>query len=60
VSAIDLPGKPFYDPVADAALFETLMAEVVQTASRRIISLSSDINAPEFAAALVAAYHDIA
>jgi uncharacterized protein (UPF0261 family) len=60
VSAIDVAGKPFYDPAADAALFETLTAQVVQTASRRIVRLPCDINAPEFATALVAAYRDIA
>jgi uncharacterized protein (UPF0261 family) len=60
VSAIDVAGMPFYDPAADAALFETLTAQVVQTASRRIVRLPCDINAPEFATALVAAYRDIA
>jgi uncharacterized protein (UPF0261 family) len=59
VSAIDLPGKPFHDPAADAALFETLLAQVVPTDRRRIIRLPCDINAPEFADALVAAYREI-
>ena len=60
VSAIDLPGKPFHDPEADAALFETLVAQVVPTASRRVVRLPYDINDPAFAAALVAAYREIA
>jgi len=60
VSAIDLPGKPFHDPAADAALFETLLAQVIPTATRRIIRLPFDINAPEFADALVAAFREIA
>ena len=31
VSALDAPGQPFYDPEADAALFEELEAAVAQT-----------------------------
>ena len=60
VSMIDTPGLPFYDPEADAALFETLKANVVQTPSRRLVSLPHNVNDPEFAAALVAAFREIA
>jgi uncharacterized protein (UPF0261 family) len=60
VSMIDTPGLPFYDSEADAALFETLKANVVQTPSRRLVSLSHNVNDPEFAAALVAAFREIA
>lgn len=60
VSALDLPGQPFHDPAADAALFETLAAQIVQTTSRRIVRIPCDINAPAFAAALAAAYREIA
>src|SRR5262249_40104746 len=36
VSAIDAPGQPFYDPAADAALFEALEGTVRQSAARRL------------------------
>lgn len=60
VSAIDVSGQPFYDPVADEALFGTLKDRVISTDQRRIISLPYPINAPEFSTALVAAFHEIA
>ena len=34
VSLIDAPGQPFHDPEADAALFDTIEAEVVPTRDR--------------------------
>ena len=36
VSALDAPGQPFWDPAADAALFETLTAELAQTDRRKL------------------------
>jgi uncharacterized protein (UPF0261 family) len=60
VSALDAPGQPFHDPVADAALFDTLEACVVQTPDRRLLRLPYGVNDSEFSAALVAAYHEIA
>jgi uncharacterized protein (UPF0261 family) len=59
VSAIDTPGHAFHDPAADAALFETLAAEVIPTASRRVVRLPHAINDPAFSSALVAAFHEI-
>ena len=59
VSAIDVPGQPFHDPAADAALFAALEATVAATARRRIERVPHDINDPAFAAAVVAAYDDI-
>jgi uncharacterized protein (UPF0261 family)/ABC-type multidrug transport system ATPase subunit len=53
VSLLDMPGKPFHDPAADAALFKALEATVRQSERRRIISLPYDLNDPAFAAALV-------
>jgi uncharacterized protein (UPF0261 family) len=53
VSAIDAPGKPFHDPEADAALFETLEKTVKQTPRRRIVRLPQHINDAAFAAAAV-------
>jgi uncharacterized protein (UPF0261 family) len=48
VSAIDAEGKPFWDPEADAALFDAIRAGV--PADRRI-ELDLHINDPEFARA---------
>ncbi|MEZ5824434.1 MAG: Tm-1-like ATP-binding domain-containing protein [Geminicoccaceae bacterium] len=53
VSMIDVPGKPFHDPEADAALFETLRKEVKETENRKLVSLPHNINDPAFSAALV-------
>ncbi|MBV9812983.1 MAG: Tm-1-like ATP-binding domain-containing protein [Acetobacteraceae bacterium] len=60
VSAIDVPGQPFHDPDADRALFDSLMAHVVQTESRRVVRLPYAINDPPFVEALVAAFRSIA
>ncbi len=53
VSLIDAPGKPFHDPEADRALFDTLAARIVATPDRRVIRLPYAINDPAFAAAVV-------
>lgn len=53
VSALDVPGQPFHDPVADAALFDALEATVRQTARRRLLRVPHPINSPEFAALAV-------
>jgi uncharacterized protein (UPF0261 family)/ABC-type branched-subunit amino acid transport system ATPase component len=59
ISALDAPGKPFHDLAARSALFAALVATVRQTSSRQLISLPHHINAPEFAAALVAAFRNL-
>ena len=59
ISALDAPGQPFHDLAARSALFAALVATVRQTSSRRLISLPHHINAPEFAAALVAAFRNL-
>ena len=51
VSALDAPGQPFWDPDADAALFETLASEFRQTDRRRLVRLPFHINDPNFAQA---------
>ncbi|MFM9963329.1 MAG: Tm-1-like ATP-binding domain-containing protein [Planctomycetaceae bacterium] len=56
LSAIDAPGHPFHDPVADTALFEELERSVEQTEQRRIKRLPLHINDAEFAAALVSEF----
>jgi uncharacterized protein (UPF0261 family) len=59
VSSLDAPGKPFHDLTARAALFTAIEQTVRQTASRQIIRLPHHINAPEFAAALVASFYSL-
>jgi len=53
VSALDAPGQPFYDPDADAALFEALESAVLTGPARLIRRLPFHINDKEFARALV-------
>ncbi|CAI7836854.1 unnamed protein product [Closterium sp. NIES-53] len=53
LSALDAPGMAFWDPAANAALFEELETHVEHTDSRKIIRLPHHINDPAFAAALV-------
>jgi uncharacterized protein (UPF0261 family) len=60
VSALDAPGEAFYDPEADAALFAALEHAVEQSEKRRLIRLPHHINDPQFAAALVENFREIA
>jgi uncharacterized protein (UPF0261 family) len=60
VSLIDVPGQPFYDPDADAALFDELAKRLHLTAERRLIRLPYAINAPEFSDALLNEYLELA
>jgi len=60
VSAIDAPGQPFYDPDADAALFDALERHLQQTGQRKLLRLPLHINDPQFADALVAQFCEIA
>jgi uncharacterized protein (UPF0261 family) len=53
VSALDAPGQAFWDPAADAALFDTLESELRRTARRKLMRLPYHINDPEFAQAAV-------
>ncbi|MDX2204926.1 MAG: ABC transporter permease [Hyphomicrobiaceae bacterium] len=59
VSALDAPGQPFHDLAARSALFAAIVGTVRQTASRQVILVPHHINAPEFAAALVAAFRNL-
>jgi uncharacterized protein (UPF0261 family)/ABC-type branched-subunit amino acid transport system ATPase component len=52
VSALDAPGKPFFDPDANAALFGAIADTVRITANRQLIRLPYHINDPAFAQAL--------
>jgi len=53
VSALDAPSQPFWDPEADAALFDTLTNELHQTERRQLMRLPFHINDPNFAQAVV-------
>ena len=59
VSALDAPGQPFFDPHADAALFDALERGIEQTGRRRLVRLPHHINDPQFAAALVQHFREI-
>ncbi len=59
LSAIGVAGMPFHDRQADAALFETLRAQVRTGPQRRLIDLPWAINDPLFASAMVDAFLDI-
>jgi uncharacterized protein (UPF0261 family) len=58
VSALDIEGGEFWDPDADAALFDA--AERTLEDKSRIVRLPYHINDPAFADAAVAAFREIA
>ncbi|MEZ5668980.1 MAG: ABC transporter permease [Alphaproteobacteria bacterium] len=60
VSALDVPGQPFHDPAADAALFAAIEDGVEAGGNRQVLRVDAAINDPAFAAALVAAFRAIA
>jgi uncharacterized protein (UPF0261 family) len=59
LSSIDIPGQPFYDPAADAALFDELDRLLKVTPDRQLIRLPYDINADSFSMALVEHFRDL-
>lgn len=59
VSLLDVPGQPFYDPEADAALFDELQKRLHVTEQRQLIRLPYAINAPEFSDALLQHFREI-
>lgn len=59
VSAIDAPGQPFHDPTADRVLFDTIRSGWQAAPNRKLVELDLHINDPEFAAALVANFHEL-
>jgi uncharacterized protein (UPF0261 family) len=60
VSLLDAPGQAFFDPEADEALFAALESGVEQTDDRRVVRIPHNINDPEFATAVLAAFDEIA
>lgn len=53
-------GQPFYDPDADAVLFEAIEESMYQTDMRKVIRLPYHINDPEFAQALFQNFKEVA
>ncbi len=59
VSLLDIPGKPFYDPTADAALFDELEKRLKITSERQLIRLPFAINDPEFSDAILKHFREL-
>jgi uncharacterized protein (UPF0261 family)/ABC-type branched-subunit amino acid transport system ATPase component len=59
VSLLDAPGKAFWDPAADKALFAAIEGKFRSGANRRLIKLPYNLNDPEFAQALVAQFEEL-
>jgi uncharacterized protein (UPF0261 family) len=59
VSAIDVPGMPFHDPAADAALFETIRSGFAPAPNRRLIEVEAPINDRAFVDAVLTAFREI-
>ncbi len=60
LSGLDAPGQPFWDPAADRALFDAIAADFRAGIDRKLLRLPLHMNDEAFAAALVAAFHEIA
>jgi uncharacterized protein (UPF0261 family) len=60
VSALDIEGGAFWDPEADAALFDAIGRTIRPNPNRRVERLPLHINDPEFAEAAIAAFREIA
>jgi uncharacterized protein (UPF0261 family) len=59
VSMIDVPGQPFHDPEADAALFAAIESNVEQTPDRVVTRVPADINDEAFVRAALDAFADV-
>jgi uncharacterized protein (UPF0261 family) len=59
ISLISAPGKPFHDPIADAALFSAIEERFIPRPNRKLLSYDLAINDAAFADALVHAFQDI-
>jgi len=59
VSSLDAPGRKFWDPVADKALFDVLTAGFRSGTDRKLVILPHNINDQTFIDALVANFNDI-
>ncbi len=52
---IDVPGRPFHDPAADSALFESLLASIAPHVE--VVDVAQDINHPSFGPAMADRLH---
>ena len=59
VSALSTEGQPFYDPEADAALFQTLESHLQQDDNRKLIRIPCDINDAMFSREAVDMFREI-
>ena len=59
VSGLDVPGGPFWDPLADKALFDAIAKDFIPTPRRKLVRLPMHINDALFAAALAANFNEI-
>jgi len=59
VSALDSPGKAFWDPAADKALFAAIESNFRSGADRKLIRSPLHINDPEFAELLVKLFREV-
>ena len=59
LSGLDAPGKPFWDPAADKALFDAIATDFRAGTDRKLVRLPHHINDQAFADALVAAFNEI-
>jgi uncharacterized protein (UPF0261 family) len=59
VSLLDAPGKEFWDPAADRALFDTIAGQFRSNANRKLIRLPHNVNDPPFVDALIAAFDEL-
>lgn len=59
LSALDSEGQAFWDPEADAALFDAIRDNLQQTSKRKLITSKHHINSPEFATLVVQQFNAI-
>jgi len=59
VSALDAPGRPFWDPEADRVLFAAIESGFRTGADRRLVKSSLHVNDPAFAELLVAQFREL-
>ncbi len=60
VSALDAPGGPFFDPDADAALFDALHNDLRLSSDRHVLRFPHHINDPAFSDAIVESFLEVA
>jgi uncharacterized protein (UPF0261 family)/ABC-type branched-subunit amino acid transport system ATPase component len=59
VSLLDAPGKPFWDPAADKALFDTIATNFRSGTNRKLVRLPHNVNDDAFVDALIANFTEV-